>query len=131
MAGPSPSRRSAPVTCTNVSDEIAATSCRTAELTETTAASNAVLRRICTSRLDPLTGHAIQAAGEKPLPIAREAGFLQVGEERQLQHVPSGERAALVVADAGVDDHPMARRFDHEGVHAHDHFAVRIGEVRT
>ena len=42
-----------------------------------------------------------------------------------------GIGADLVVADAGVDDDALALRLDHEGVDAPDHFAVRIGEVRT
>ncbi len=46
IAGPSPSSFSKPVTSTNVIDETAATSWRTAELTAMTPARRAVFRRI-------------------------------------------------------------------------------------
>lgn len=45
IAGPSPSRPRTPVTSTNVNDDTAATSCKTAEFTAIVAASNTVLRR--------------------------------------------------------------------------------------
>jgi hypothetical protein len=49
IAGPSPSRPRTPVTRTNVKEETAATSWRTAELTAIVAASNTVLRRTTAS----------------------------------------------------------------------------------
>lgn len=55
IAGPSPSSDSKPVTSTKVSDETAATSWSTAELTAMIAASRIVLRRIGRSTGDAAT----------------------------------------------------------------------------
>jgi hypothetical protein len=46
-----------------------------------------------------------------------EPGRCEIVEERRLHHVERRAAAAvLVVADAGIDDHPQAGRLDHEGL---------------
>ena len=69
IAGPSPSSPLTPVTSTKVSDETAAVSCRTAELTAIVAERITVLRRIVRSSGDPLATMSFNQAriGERLL----------------------------------------------------------------
>ncbi len=59
----------------------------------------------------------------------REAGGGEIGEEPRLQMAPGRHRSLLVVADAGIDDDPPRRRFDHQGVDAHLQAALFVGEM--
>ena len=55
----------------------------------------------------------------------------QVRKERQLQVVPVGAVAHLVVADAGVDRDAVIADVDHEALDAHQEVAVVADEVGT
>ena len=48
--------------------------------------------------------------------LARPAGIGQIREERRLQRHPAGHPARPVVAEAGIDNQPQARRVDQQGV---------------
>src|ERR1700737_4709761 len=50
--------------------------------------------------------------------LAAVAKLLQVLKERELQLVPFGVRAHLVVADTGIDDDSLAHRLEHQRMDA-------------
>src|SRR5580704_8005963 len=61
--------------------------------------------------------------------ILGESGFFEIIEKRRMQHVPSGERARLVVTEAGIDDDSFVAGFQEERMATHTRAPAFVREM--